>query len=118
MPNRFALSTAVLLALGTALLSSCSRNPDVQARNTGPEVQSVAVAEVKTATLASDLVLTAEFKPFQEIDVMAKVAGYVKSINVDIGDRVKQGQLLAVLEVPEMADDQVRAQSMLSRSEA
>ena len=49
---------------------------------------------------------------------MAKVAGYVKNINVDVGDRVKQGQLLAVLEIPEMADDQARAQSMLSRSDA
>jgi RND family efflux transporter MFP subunit len=49
---------------------------------------------------------------------MAKVAGYVKSINVDIGDRVKQGQLLATLEIPEMADDQVRAKSLLSRSQS
>ena len=49
---------------------------------------------------------------------MAKVAGYVKKINVDVGDRVKQGELLAVLEIPEMADDRARAQSMLSRSRA
>jgi RND family efflux transporter MFP subunit len=68
--------------------------------------------------MSRGLVLTAEFKPFQEIDVMAKVAGYVKTINVDVGDRVKQGELLAVLEIPEMADDQARSQSMLSRSQA
>jgi len=49
---------------------------------------------------------------------MAKVAGYVKQINVDVGDRVKRGQLLAVLEIPEMADDQARAQSMVGRSQA
>ena len=35
--------------------------------------------------------LTAEFKPYQEVDVMAKVAGYIKEINVDIGDRVDAG---------------------------
>ena len=40
---------------------------------------------------------------------MAKVAGYIKKINVDVGDRVKQGDLLATLEVPEMADDLTRA---------
>jgi len=49
---------------------------------------------------------------------MAKVAGYVKRINVDVGDHVHEGQLLALIEVPEMADDQARAQSMLSRSQA
>jgi RND family efflux transporter MFP subunit len=62
--------------------------------------------------------LTAEFRPYQEIDVMAKIAGYVQSINVDAGDRVKEGELLATLEVPEMADDQARAESMLARSKA
>jgi RND family efflux transporter MFP subunit len=63
-------------------------------------------------------VLTAEFKPFQEIDVMAKVAGYIKQINVDVGDRVREGQLLATLEIPEMADDLRRAQAALDRGSA
>ena len=76
------------------------------------------MAKAKTEDMSRGLVLTAEFKPFQEVDVMAKVAGYVKKINVDVGDRVKQGQLLATLEIPEMADDQARAQSMLNRSQA
>ena len=55
--------------------------------------------------LANDLVLTAEFEPFQQVDVMAKVSGYVRSIKVDIGDRVREGQVLATLEIPEMEDD-------------
>ena len=49
---------------------------------------------------------------------MAKVAGYVKTIRVNIGDRVRKGQLLAVLEVPEMADDLASARAGLKRSEA
>lgn len=68
--------------------------------------------------MTHSVALTAEFRPYQEVDVMAKVAGYVQSINVDVGDRVKQGELLATLEVPEMADDQARAESMLARSKA
>jgi len=44
----------------------------------------------------------AEFRPYQEVDVHAKVAGYLKKIYVDVGDRVKQGQLLGMLEVPEL----------------
>ena len=76
------------------------------------------MAKVTTEDLTRNLVLTAEFKPFQEVDVMAKVAGYVKEINVDVGDRVRQGQLLATLEVPEMADDLRRADASTERSKA
>jgi RND family efflux transporter MFP subunit len=68
-------------------------------------VPTVAVAKVTRGDVAQVLTIAAEFHPFQEIDVHAKVAGYVKAINVDVGDRVKPGQLLAVLEVPELQDD-------------
>ena len=47
----------------------------------------------------------AAFRPFQEIEVHSKVAGYVKEIYVDVGDRVRAGQLLAVLEIPELQDE-------------
>jgi RND family efflux transporter MFP subunit len=101
--------------LVAALFCSCSRSPTVQAAHDAP---AVAVAPVKTEDLSRGVVLTAEFKPFQDVDVMAKVAGYVKQINVDIGSRVTQGQLLATLEIPEMADDLRRAQANKQRSEA
>lgn len=78
----------------------------------------VAVAKAARADLSSSLVLTAEFEPFQEIDVMAKVSGYIRGIKVDIGDRVKEGQLLANLEVPEMQDDLTRAAASLEESNA
>ena len=68
--------------------------------------------------LARTLTLTAEFKPYQEVDVMAKVAGYIKEINVDIGDRVTEDQLLATLEIPEMADDLRHANASVERSQA
>lgn len=71
----------------------------------------VPVATVRNATLRNDLVLTAEFHPYQEVDVMAKVAGYVKAINVDIGDHVRQGEVLATLEVPEIQQDLAKARA-------
>ena len=91
------------------LTSSCSRHEPCRRARKPPDAPTVAVAKASTEDLSHGLVLTAEFKPFQEVDVMAKVAGYVKQINVDVGDRVKQGQLLATLEIPEMADDLKRA---------
>jgi len=113
---RPALLVASLLA---ALASSCTRSQNVEAVATkAPEVPTIAVAKASVEDMSRQLALTAEFKPFQEIDVMAKVAGYVKNINVDVGDRVKQGQLLAVLEIPEMADDLARGRAAVDRSQA
>jgi RND family efflux transporter MFP subunit len=62
-----------------------------------------AVARAQRGNLDNTLRIAGEFKPFQAVDVHAKVAGYIRSINVDVGDHVKQGQTIAVLEVPELA---------------
>jgi multidrug efflux pump subunit AcrA (membrane-fusion protein) len=115
--RKFALPVCVATAI--LIGESCSNPSRASAQEQkNSDAPAVAVAKAKTEDMSRTIVLTAEFKPFQEIDVMAKVAGYVKKINVDVGDRVKQGELLAVLEIPEMADDRARAQSMLSRSRA
>jgi RND family efflux transporter MFP subunit len=78
----------------------------VSAGCNGPEknVQAPA-ATVVVATrgsITSTLTVAGQFQPYQEVDLHAKVSGYIRRINVDIGDRVKLGQVLAVLEVPEL----------------
>ena len=78
----------------------------------------VPVATAGPANLENDLVLTAEFRPYQQVDVMAKIAGYVKAINVDIGDHVRQNAVLATLEVPEIQDDVAKAKSGVAGAEA
>jgi RND family efflux transporter MFP subunit len=118
MHSRATLLAAAGVCVVVFLSSSCTRNGDAEARAAAPDVPTVAVTKVTTADLSHDLVLTAEFKPYQEVDVMAKVAGYVKEIRVDIGDRVKEGELLATLEVPEMADDLRRDTAAVARSNA
>jgi RND family efflux transporter MFP subunit len=117
MPRFAAPAMGVLTLVITALfLASCDKGAKEAAKTIQPPT--VAVAKAGLEDLSRDLSMTAELRPFQEIEVMAKVAGYVKAMYVDIGDRVKKGQLLAVLEVPEMADDMARATSALKGSEA
>ena len=48
------------------------------------------------------LTVSSELVPYQEIDVYAKESGYVKDLLVDYGTRVQKGQLMAVLEIPEL----------------
>ena len=71
-----------LAPLPLLLLTSCARQ-EIQA-STVPELPVVAVAKVSTEDLSRGVVLTAEFRPFQEVDVMSKVAGYIKDTEVDV----------------------------------
>lgn len=105
------------LLLAVLSVSSCTRSR-AEAAQPAVDVPTVAVAKVTRADLSNDLVLTAEFEPFQEIDVMAKVSGYVRRINVDIGDHVREGQALALLEIPEMQDDLARAAAAIEEATA
>ena len=75
-----------------------------------------AVARVERHTIANTLTISGEFKPFQDVDVHAKVAGYIKVINVDVGDHVKEGQTIAVLEVPELAAQLAGTDAAVRRS--
>jgi RND family efflux transporter MFP subunit len=67
-----------------------------------PEGISVGVTKVGRRSLGRTLTLSSELVPFQEIDVYAKESGYVKKLDVDYGSRVKAGQVMAVLEIPEL----------------
>lgn len=75
-----------------------------------------AVARVERQTISNTLKISGEFKPFQDVDVHAKVAGYIKAIYVDVGTHVKQGQTLAVLEVPELAAQLAGADAAVRRA--
>lgn len=77
----------------------------------------VAVAIAARGPLSRTLDLPAEFRPFQEVDLHAKVAGYVKEIYVDVGSRVTSGQQLATLEIPELQDEVTQAKAQVSRSQ-
>jgi RND family efflux transporter MFP subunit len=94
----------VTMALAALAGSGCSRSRAAGTTDM-PELPVVAVARAVRGDIAQSLTIAAEFRPFQEIEVHAKVAGYLKSISVDVGDRVKAGQLLAVLEIPELQDE-------------
>jgi RND family efflux transporter MFP subunit len=65
-------------------------------------VPSAKVATAQRGDISHVLTLAGQFQPYQVVDVHPKVSGYMSRINVDIGDIVRQGQTLAVLEVPEL----------------
>jgi len=97
-----------LLYLGIAVVAIAliwwrlaSKPASASSQDPGP-VKVAAVAIIERGSIENTLTLSGEFRPYQQVDVHAKVAGYIKRIYVDVGDHVKAGQVLAVLEVPEL----------------
>lgn len=121
---------AGLTALLTIALIACTRNGgQVQASS---QSVTVGVTKVVRKSLGREITLSSELVPFQEIDVYAKESGFVSKLLVDYGTHVKAGQVMAVLEIPELqaqldedqaeiknaANQVVRAQHELARFKA
>jgi len=118
--KKWILALAVLIGVGLLAwrwmgrTSSEADDPNHAVAGSGDMPAGVARAERRT--IANTLTISGEFKPFQDVDVHAKVAGYIKKIYVDVGDHVKDGQTLAMLEVPELAAQLVGADAAARRA--
>jgi len=100
--SRIAHAALVCLVITTAItFPSCSGREDKRVQASGPTI-TVGVAKVIKKSLGRDITLSSELVPFQEIDVFAKESGYVKKLMVDYGSHVKAGQVMAILEIPEL----------------
>ncbi len=78
---------------------------------------SVAVAAAALGDIAQTLTVAGEFHPYQQAALHAKIAGFLQSISVDVGDRVKEGQTLAQLDVPELKSELDKAAAALRATE-
>src|SRR5580698_396751 len=76
-----------------------------------------AVVKVTRGNISDSLEIASEFQPFQEVEVYAKVSGYIQKLYVDYGTHVKQGQILAVLEIPELQQQVQQDEASVHRSE-
>jgi RND family efflux transporter MFP subunit len=113
-------NTSVLISavIGLGLTAASCGKPEVErtAAAATNETPSVSTVQAARRDLSRELVLTGELTPYQEVEVMAKMAGYVQKIFVDVGDTVRQGQVLAILEIPELKDDVSRASAASERN--
>jgi RND family efflux transporter MFP subunit len=114
------LVIAAFAIAGLVLLWGIFRHAGTEADGANhPERESgvvAAVARVQRDTIGNSLTIAGGFKPFQEVDIHAKVAGYIKAMYVDVGSHVKEGQTLAVLEVPELAAELAGADAAMRRT--
>lgn len=112
MPSPTLIIGTGILALLPCLVFTGCRKP----ASAPPATASV--APVMRGDLSSTLTVAGEFQPYQEVELHAKVSGYVRRINVDIGDRVNNGQIIATLEVPELNAQVAASQAEIRHSES
>lgn len=94
-----------------------SRQPE-HATTAAPPEDSVAVMVLHNNLAAKKVELPAEILPFEQAPIFARVEGYVRELKVDMGDRVTKGQLLAVIEAPELQTRYAEYQAELQAAKA
>ncbi|HEY2645350.1 MAG TPA: efflux RND transporter periplasmic adaptor subunit [Candidatus Acidoferrales bacterium] len=110
------ISSCLLILLICGAVAGCGEGHKAAADDV-TNAPAAAVVRVSRGNIADNLEIASEFQPFQEVDVYAKVSGYIQKLYVDYGTHVKQGQLLAVLEIPELQQQLQQDQASIRRSE-
>ncbi len=113
--NPWPMRALLLLAVVAVVAFIALRRAPI-AKTPTATARTVSVAKASLGDLDRTLVVPAEFRPYQEVDLHAKVPGFLESIRVDVGDRVEAGQLLASLEIPELLDDLSRSRVVEQRA--
>jgi membrane fusion protein (multidrug efflux system) len=107
----------ILLAV-TVLLAACGGTQQPAAGSGAAAPDTVPVFMLAADTMKKTTELPAELIPYEQADLYARIQGFVRSIKVDIGDHVRKGQTLAVIEAPEVNTRVAESEAALEGSKA
>jgi RND family efflux transporter MFP subunit len=113
---RFVLAVSII-----SLMSSCQSESNTQKKKTETspaETPATEVFSLKKGRLSSSLQIPGQLIAYQQVDLYAKVSSFVKKLYVDVGSEVKEGELLATMEAPELNSQLAGAQSNIISREA
>ena len=111
-------SIAVAALLVSGIWSRVRARTTLKAETAQVALTAVSVVSPKQAAPAQEIILPGNVQPFITAPIYARTNGYLKRWYVDIGARVKQGQLLAVIETPEVDQQLQQARSNLATAKA
>lgn len=118
---QYVLGAAVLLlivAAGVLPRVERSRRANAHAAEATKEIPLVETVKAKVAEGASDLVLPGNSEAVTAAKIYARASGYIRNRSVDIGSAVRTGQVLAVIEAPELDQEVAQAKANLEQSRA
>ena len=102
------------------VFASCSSDKEKEKEQKAPEAKNAEpayqLAAVEKGGVATTIKLPAQLAAYQEVSIFPKVNGYVKTVLVDIGSKVKKGALLMVLEAPELEQAALQAKEKYART--
>jgi membrane fusion protein, multidrug efflux system len=109
-----------LLIFCLYLLSACSSGGDKKdvAADSAKADPAYALAPAEKEGVATYIKLPAQLFAYQEVSIFPKVNGYVKDVFVDIGSEVHEGQVLMVLEAPEIVQAAAQAKEKYAQAKA
>jgi multidrug efflux pump subunit AcrA (membrane-fusion protein) len=123
--GRFALIAITLIALVAIMFvagylprQKRERGIQAEAHEEETSLPVVNVAKVKPSPPTDELQLPGSTTPVTEAYIFARASGYVKKRYVDIGDRVRQGQILAEIDAPDLDQQVLQAEAALSQAQA
>jgi membrane fusion protein (multidrug efflux system) len=113
------VAKTIATCAGLWLLTSCGKQDASSAKAAPPDPSpKVQVTNVVAQKLSITVHLPGEIEPYEVVAVFPRVTGFVKSIGVDRGSRVKVGERIAQLEAPELIAQRSEAQSKFQAAEA
>ncbi len=111
------LNISASVILFSLICTSCSRK-ESNATEKKPTADNYSLYSVKTQALPTILRLPAQLNPFYEVSIYPRVTGYIKTLPVDIGSVVKEGQLLMEMEAPDVEQNSLSAQERYIKVQA
>lgn len=111
-PTRIASAIAITVMVGCA-----QEEPTVHTKQKRKPVPVRTVSAVETE-IQQTTMQPATVHPFYRAEVRARISGYVGKVHADIGDFVQAGDVLAVIEVPEMSKQRQVIQARIGRQES
>jgi HlyD family secretion protein len=117
--RRIALFSATYLLVVPCLIamSGCSHETTIASEKKAPESVSVTVAHPTKCTIHYVVQQPGRIEPFEQTPIYAKIPGYVRTVRVDIGDRVKQGELLVEMSVPEVVEAHHAKEALVTQAQ-
>lgn len=108
----------ILLLYVIAMSCNNSGNTQQELSPSSAIADTVAVFILQDTSVHKTVELPAEILPYEKADIAARVQGYIKDIKVDIGDQVRRGQTIAIIEAPELQTKYAEFQSTLQAAKA
>ena len=108
----------VVALLGSGIWSRVKARTALNAETAQVALPSVSVVSPKQTAPAEEIILPGNVQPFITSPIYARTSGYLRKWNVDIGAHVKKGQLLAVIETPEVDQQLQQSLSNLNTAKA